>query len=156
MCSWAYSHLKKHRAQWVWTCSEDRDDFIITSSCSARGLIKNMCSTLLAHCKLMECWTPVFFLCWRMSVCAQVGFILLFWIFLSLSGFWLHLSFIWLVSAGSSGFGQTGSRPAELDRIIHCAWTLELVWTCLLRPIISDEKHNRNNILFILLHNCTI
>lgn len=69
-----------------------------------------------------------------------------FGFFLSLSGLWLHLSFIWLVSAGSSGFGQTGSRPAELNRIIHCAWTLGLVWTCLLRPIISDEKHNRYNI----------
>lgn len=34
--------FKSHTAQQIWTCPEDRDDFIITSPCSARGLIKNM------------------------------------------------------------------------------------------------------------------
>lgn len=38
--------------------------------------------------------------------------------YLGLSGFGLHLSSIWLVSACSSGFGQAGLRPADLDSVI--------------------------------------
>lgn len=112
--------FKTHTAQWIWTCPEDRDDFIITSPCSARGLIKNM--WLHSFCTLQIDWVSnVFPLLGDVRVCAQAGFVLLSWIFSSLSGFWPHLSFIWLVSACSSGFGQKGSRPAELDGIIHVA-----------------------------------
>lgn len=133
-------------AQWIWTCPEDKDDFIITSPCSARGLIKNM--WLHSLYTLQIDWvldSDVFPVLGDVCVCAQAGFILLSWIFLSLSGFRLHLSFIW---SCSSGFGQTG---------LSWTYTPERLSLCVLRSMKPDEKHNRDNILFTMsLNNHTI
>lgn len=125
----------------------------MTSSLPHPALLEDLSKTcgsaLPAHCKLTWVLDSNVFplledVC--VCVCAQTGFILLSWIFLSLSGFWLHLSFIWIVSACSSGFGRTGSRPAELDSIINRVWALELVCTCLLRPMKSDDSHHSDNL----------
>lgn len=122
--------FKKYTAEWIWTCPEDRDDFIITSPCSARGLIKNM--WLHSPSTLQIDWvldSNVFPLLEDVCVCAQAGFILLSWIFLSLSGFWHHLSFIWLVSACSSGFGQTGLRTGLYTMPEHFSLCVRVCYT---------------------------
>lgn len=78
--------FKMRTAQWIWTCPEDRDDFIITSPCSARGLIKNM--WLHSPFSLQIDWvldSSVFLLLGNVCVCAHAGLILSSQIYFSLS-----------------------------------------------------------------------
>lgn len=75
--------IREPKAQWVWTCSEDTDDFTITSS-PRRGALSKPCgSTLPAHRELMKSWTSL-------DICVKAGLVSFCWtLFVSL---WLLTS----------------------------------------------------------------
>lgn len=138
VCWWVRSHLNRTRPSKFEPVQRTEMTSSLPHPVLLEDLSKTCGSALPAHCKLIESWTRMFFLLLEdVCVCAQAGFILLSWIFFSLSGFWLHLSLIWLVAACSSGFGQTGQRPAELEWLIH---TVLSVWACVYFSVTPNES----------------